>query len=73
MENRAFKAWAFQDDHDRLVGTMNTEQLRQVLEVDLPKTLPQKLPMLFPTAEVAEAYGAAELEVPELCRAGECC
>ena len=56
MQNETFKAWMFQDDQDRLVGTMYTEQLRQVLGAVLPETLPQELPILFPSLEVAEAY-----------------
>ena len=54
MKNESFEAWVLRDDQNNIAHT-TAAQLRQV-EPALPETLPQGLPILFPTAEVAEAY-----------------
>ena len=56
MKNETFSAWALQDDKNRPAGMMETAKLRQT-GADLPEHLPPRLPVLFPTAEVAEEFG----------------
>ena len=56
-KNGTSKVWMFEDDQNRLGGgVMFTVLLRQMLGLALPETLPPALPIVFPSAEVAEAY-----------------